>query len=338
MLENKTKSTHILVVLASTVIVVAGLKLAAGILIPLLLASFIAILAIPFMHFMSRHRVPEAISVVVVLLVLIALVMAVASFIGGTVNAFYHDIPLYEQRFHSLTGQFVGWLNAHGFEVSNSAVRQLFNSGQIMSTATAILNSVRGMLTNTLLILLIIMFILLEASGFPNKLRRAFGEQTQMLSHFKGVSKGVQFYLMLKTIISLVTGLLVWFFLWLLDVPYASLWGVTAFILNYIPTVGSFVAAIPAILISLIMIDPFTAGLVAIVYVVVNTLLGSVLEPRLMGHSLGISPLVVFLSLVFWGWVWGPIGMILCVPLTMVVKIALETNPNSRWLAVLLDR
>lgn len=325
-----------IVILASAVIVIAGLKVAGSILIPFLLAAFIAVLTMPFVRWINKFKVPEAIGVLFVLLFLLMLVLLIGSFIGGTVNAFYKDIPLYEARFHSLTSHYIALLNSYGFEISESNLRQFMNPGQMMKTATMVLNSLRGMLTTTLLILLIIMFMLLEGSGLPDKLKRAFGENTRVLQHFQTVSKSVQFYLVLKTIISVVTGILVWLGLVWLDVPYASLWGVIAFLLNYIPTIGSIVAAIPAIIIALITIDAVTASLVAVLYTVINTLLGSILEPRLMGNSLGISPLVVFGSLVFWGWLWGPIGMILCVPLTMVLKIIFETNPSSEWLAILL--
>lgn len=335
---EKTGNTNMLVVGAAAVVVIAGLKTAAPILIPLLLAVFIAILTIPLVRLMVRYRVPEAVAVAVVLLFLLGLVLLLASFIGSTVNAFYKDIPLYEERFNQLSHTYIEWLRAKGFQVSNDLVRQYVNPGQIMRMAAGVLNSLRGMLTSTLLILLIIMFILMEASGFPEKLKRAFGNTTRALEHFKTISHSVQFYLRLKTLVSLVTGVLVWLILTYLEVPYASLWAVTAFLFNFVPTIGSIVAAVPPMLIALIMIDPVTALSVGIFYVVINTILGSVVEPRLMGNSLGISPLVVFLSLVFWGWVWGPIGMILSVPLTMVMKIALSLNPGSRWLATLLGR
>lgn len=338
MMEEKSGNTNILVVGAAAVVVIAGLKVAAPILIPLLLAVFIAVLTIPLVRVLVRYRVPQGVAVAIVLLLLLGLVLLLVSFIGSTVNAFYKDIPLYEERFNQLSHTYIEWLRAKGFAVSNDIVRQYVNPGQVMRMVAGVLNSLRGMLTSTLLILLVIMFILLEASSFPVKLKRAFGETTHALDHFRTISNSIQFYLRLKTLISMVTALLVWVALTALDVPYASLWAVAAFLLNFVPTIGSIVAAIPPMIIALIMIDPITALSVGAFYIMVNTVLGNVIEPRLMGNSLGISPLVVFVSLVFWGWVWGPIGMILSVPLTMVMKIALSVNPNSRWLAILLGR
>jgi len=136
---------------------------------------------------------------------------------------------------------------------------------------------------------------------------------------------------------SLGTGMTIGIVLWVIGVDYAPVWALVAFLLNYIPNIGSIIAAVPAVLVALIQIGPAAALATGISYIVINTLFGNVIEPRMMGRTLGLSTLVVFLSLVFWGWILGPVGMLLSIPLTMVVKIALETNPHSRWLATLLD-
>jgi predicted PurR-regulated permease PerM len=133
-----------------------------------------------------------------------------------------------------------------------------------------------------------------------------------------------------------VTGLVVTGGLMLIGVDYALLWGLIAFLLNYVPNIGSIIAAIPAVLLALVQLGPVHAVLVAGLYLIVNVVMGNAVEPRLMGKSLGLSTLVVFLSLVFWGWVLGPVGMLLSVPLTMIMKIALEVNPSTRWLAIML--
>jgi len=122
----------------------------------------------------------------------------------------------------------------------------------------------------------------------------------------------------------------------LMGVDYAILWAVIAFLLNFIPNIGSIIAAVPPMLIALIQLGPMSSMLVAGLYMITNTVFGNVIEPRYMGRSLGLSTLVVFVSLVFWGWIFGPVGMLLSIPLTMVVKIGLENSEKNRWLAVLL--
>jgi predicted PurR-regulated permease PerM len=137
--------------------------------------------------------------------------------------------------------------------------------------------------------------------------------------------------------VSLGTGLCVSIGLFFLGLDYAPLWGLLAFLFNYIPNVGSIIAAVPAVLLAVVQLDLGHALLVAALYLIVNVIMGNAVEPRLMGQKLGLSALVIFISLVFWGWVLGPVGMLLSVPLTMVVKIALEVNESTRWLAILLS-
>ncbi|EXJ12798.1 AI-2E family transporter [Nitrincola nitratireducens] len=143
-------------------------------------------------------------------------------------------------------------------------------------------------------------------------------------------------YLVIKTTISLVTGVLVTLWLWWLDVDFPVLWGLIAMLMNYIPNVGSLIAAIPAVLLSLVQLGVSDAIFVASGYLVINIIMGNLIEPRFMGKGLGLSPLVVFLSLILWGWLFGPVGMFLSIPLTMIVKIALEQNESTRWIAIML--
>jgi predicted PurR-regulated permease PerM len=205
-----------------------------------------------------------------------------------------------------------------------------------MKMVAKVFSGLGGVLTNAFLILFSVVFILLEASDFPDKVRRALGSKTLALDHFQSFSDSVQRYLLIKTLVSIGTGIVVGIALALLGVDYAILWAVIAFLLNFIPNIGSIIAAVPPMLIALIQLGPMSSMLVAVLYVVTNMLFGNVIEPRYMGRSLGLSTLVVFVSLVFWGWIFGPVGMLLSIPLTMVVKIALENSDRNRWLAVLL--
>jgi AI-2 transport protein TqsA len=337
MSANPRLAGNILVTAAAAVIVIAGLKSAAAMLVPFLLAIFIAVLSAPLMHWLTRHRVPDVIAVLLLVVGFLLIGTMLASFVGSTLNAFYKDMPFYEQKLQTLITTGVTWLRSMGMDVADNVIREYVNPGVVMRTVAKVFNGLGGVLTNTFLILFTVVFILLEASGFPNKVKKAFGEETQAFDHFERFSQSVQQYLMIKTLVSLGTGVAVSLLLVIIGVDYWALWGLVAFLLNYIPNIGSIIAAVPAVLIALIQLGPAAAALTAAVYVGVNTLFGNVVEPRLMGRSLGLSTLVVFLSLVFWGWILGPVGMLLSIPLTMVVKIALETRPQSRWIATLLD-
>ena len=194
-----------------------------------------------------------------------------------------------------------------------------------------------GILTNSFLILLTVIFILFEASSFQQKVEAAFGDPKGTLAQVQKITEAVNNYLAIKTIASLGTGVIVAILVWVLRIDFPVIWGLLAFLLNFIPNLGSIIAAIPPVLLGYIQFGIGRALLVAAGFGVVNLVFGNVVEPKLMGRKLGLSTLVVFPSLIFWGWVWGPAGMLLSVPITMVVKIALESNPSTRWISILLD-
>ena len=182
-------------------------------------------------------------------------------------------------------------------------------------------------------------FMLSEATVFPDKFRSLSRNSNERDDRLEKIVSEVQTYLVIKTVISLATGAIlgVWAYFWGLDFPV--LLGLAAFLLNYIPTVGSMIAAIPAVLLSIILYGSIGHALIVMSgYVVVNMVFGNILEPNLMGRRLGLSTLVVMLSLLFWGWAWGPLGALLSVPLTVMVKIWLENTADLRWVAILLDK
>ena len=148
----------------------------------------------------------------------------------------------------------------------------------------------------------------------------------------------VQNYLAIKTAVSVFTGVLVGIWVWALGLDLPLLWGLVAFIFNYIPNLGSILAAVPAVLLALVQFGPGRAAVVASGYLAINLVFGNDVEPMMLGRRLGLSTLVVFMSRVFWGWVWGPVGMLLSVPLTMMLKIAMENTEDLRWVAVMLDK
>jgi AI-2 transport protein TqsA len=191
-------------------------------------------------------------------------------------------------------------------------------------------------LSNIVLILLTVVFILIEASSFPVKLRAVLGHPEQVFPQFTRFVVDIERYMVIKTLISLATGLLMGIWLFILGVDFPILWGFLAFLLNYVPSVGSTIAAIPAVLLALIQLGIGSAGMATAGYMVVNFILDGVISTRLMGQRLGLSTLVVFLSLIFWGSLLGPVGMVLCIPLTMTLKFACENNTGTQWIAVLL--
>lgn len=337
MLRQESRQTNFLVTLAAVVVIIAGIKTAQVLLVPFLLAFFISIICAGPFFWLQKHKVPPAVALLIVISVVMLGGFVVISLIGSSINDFTNELPVYQEKLRIQTLALFDWLNHMGVKVSKQIILEHFNPGAVMQSAGAMLAKAGGVLTNSFLILLTVIFILFEAAEMPNKLRAALPDASSSLDSFEKFSTGVRQYLAIKTLVSLGTGLCVAVGLFFLGLDYAPLWGLTAFLFNYIPNVGSIIAAVPAVLLAVVQLGPGYSLVVAALYLIVNVIMGNAVEPRMMGQKLGLSALVIFISLVFWGWVLGPVGMLLSVPLTMVVKIALEVNESTRWLAILLS-
>lgn len=327
----------ILITGACLIIILAGLKNAQQLVVPFLLATFIAILCLPALKWLGKKQVPGVIAVLLVITMALFFGLVLALFIGTSVHDFTLTLPSYQEQIQAETRALFTWLNNYGIAISSQVVLDYFDPSAAMKIAANTLSSLGSALTNGFLILLTVVFILLEISTMPDKLKRALPQAHASLENFTRITLSVQRYLAMKTILSAATGIIITLGMLLLDVDYAILWGLLAFLLNYIPNIGSIIAAVPAVMLALLQHGIFTALSVGGVYIAVNVVIGNVVEPRFMGNRLGLSPLVVFVSLVFWGWILGPVGMLLSVPLTMILKIALEATREWRWLAVLLS-
>ncbi|MDR0328722.1 MAG: AI-2E family transporter, partial [Planctomycetaceae bacterium] len=198
-------------------------------------------------------------------------------------------------------------------------------------------NTLLGIATVSSLVLIMLVFMLLEAARMPDKVKEAFGGRDLSNEYFKKIADDTWNYMKIKTVVCFLTGLFTFFGLWFLGVEYALLWGLLMFFLNYIPSIGQVIASVPPILLALIDGGASLAIGVTVWLIIVNTFFGIGIEPRYMGEGLGISSLVVLLSLIFWGWLLGPIGMFLSAPLTMVMKIILQNDTKTKWIAVLLS-
>ena len=336
-MSNTTyKTTSVLITFAALVVIIAGMKASASIIVPFLFAVFIAIICAPPLNWMTRRRVPGVLAVLIILCVILLIGFLLMLVVGTSIQSFTNALPGYQANLQQQFNVFINWLSGLGIDVSTTGIREAFNPSSAIKMVNVLLNSLGGLFTNTFLILFTVLFILLEASSFPVKLRAISGQGGINFDYVDHFLASVQHYIGLKTITSLATGALVAILLSVLGVDFPLLWGLIAFLLNYIPNIGSIIAAVPAVLLALVQFGVSTALGTALGYLVINVLIGSIIEPRVMGRGMGLSALVVFLSLIFWGWVFGPMGMILSVPLTMLAKLALENGETTRWVAVLL--
>lgn len=326
-----------LVSIAAAVVVIAGLRSAQSLVVPFMLALFFAIIAAPAVNWLQRKRIPPAAAVVIVVMLMLAVLSVVGVVLGGSVNRFVAAIPQYQERIDGLLDAIPTYAERFDLEVDRSELQDVISPGSVMGWLGSGLKGLAAILSNTFLISLIVVFMLLEGLWLPTKLRVAFGESSEVVQQVGLATTQIQRYLAVKTVISLATGALVAAWTAIVGLDFALVWGLLAFLLNFIPTIGSLIAAVPAVLLALVQLGPGSALAVAIGYLVVNVLFGNIIEPNVMGRTLGLSTLVVFLSLVFWGWVLGTVGMLLSVPLTMIIKIILESNERTRPIAIMLD-
>lgn len=331
-----SKVTRFLLTTACFVIIIAGMRFASSILVPFLLSLFIAKICTPFLFWMQGKRIPKVLAVVAIIVAIVGIGWLLLVFVSSSLNGFSEALPTYQKGLAAKTADLVFWLQGHGVEIPSQLVLDYVDPQKAMNMVAVTLNALRSVLANFFLIMLTVLFILLEASGFPQKLRAALDNPDESLARISKITESVNRYLLIKTLFSLLTGILIWIWLLILGVDFPLLWGLLAFLLNFIPNIGSLLAAIPAVLLALIQLGGSSALFTCLGYLVVNVSIGSIMEPKVMGHGLGLSTLVVFLSLIFWGWILGPVGMLLSVPLTMTVKIALESDEESRWLGIML--
>jgi predicted PurR-regulated permease PerM len=326
------------VALASLVVVIAGLKLAAPLMVPFFAALFLAILTLPLLTWLEGHRVPRLLAVSLAVLANLLAIGLLGLLLSGSVASFVEAAPRYQAQLVTLLDRLVRALEARGVPAARWLEEGLFDAASMVDLVGSTLRGVASLFTDLLLVITTMVFLLLEVSALPAKLQVAFGQQqAALLWRYARIRLEVQQYLMMKTVVSVVMGLFSGLGVWLVGLDFPLLWGVTAFLFNYIPNIGPILAAIPPLLLSMVQLGLGPTLLIALLFLALHLGIGNILEPMLFGRRLGLSSLVVWLSLIFWGWVWGPVGMLLSVPLTVIARIVFENSRELRWIAVLLS-
>jgi len=335
-MDGTSSTSRILVTFAAFIVIVAGMKAASTIVVPVLFALFLAVICSSPVSWLVGKGLSAWLAILVVILVIIGVSSFVTGFLGASVTDFVRNSPRYatalEQRFSGI----YQWLDGRGIDTDKIDVLGDVDANMVIGYTATVLNSLKDVLANGFLIIVTAVFMLLEASSFPKKLGEILDDPNRSMPQFEKITDEIKRYLAFKTWICLSTGIIATVLCIAVGVDYPFLWGALAFLLNYIPTIGSFIAAIPPVLLAFVQYGFTRALIVGIGYVVLNLVIGNFVEPRVMGKGLGLSTLVVFLSLIFWGWVFGPAGMILSVPLTMMTKIVLESREDTKWIAILL--
>lgn len=331
-----------LLIAACLVVILAGIKSAVQIVVPFLLSLFIAIICSPLITLLTERKVPRWLAISLLFFCILLIFFFLAGLINSTIREFTNSIPQYRALLTQRVNEISAFAQSLNFPLtlSQEAILENFDPSVMMDFVSKVLLSFSGAVSNVFILLLVVIFMLIEAPTAKHKMALAFsqvdGEVHEHERNIDRILNGVIRYLGVKTIISLATGICIWLLLEILDIQYAVLWGTLGFLLNYIPNIGSIIAAIP-IVIQALLLNGFSTGIITATGIVaINMVIGNVIEPRLMGKTLGLSTLIVFLSLLFWGWLLGSVGMLLSVPLTMALKIALESSPQTKRYAALL--
>ncbi len=328
--------TRAIVLLASTFIVIAGLKIAQPILLPIFVAIFLSVITSPMVSSLVKLKLPIGLAITIVVIGLFGFFYGLGRLLITSTDEFILNLPGYQEQIQewlvTIQNQAPWLVNQAKIQIST-----LQPTERALSMIGALFSGLGSALTTLVLIVFTLIFTLYEAQNVSRKARLIFGE-ANTLDYVKKFSSMVQKYLLVKSLVSVATGILVGLFLLIVGVDYPVLWGTIAFLMNFIPNIGSLLAAIPPVIIGGIQFGISGFLITSAGFIAVNTIIGNLVEPKLMGKTLDISPLIVFLSLIFWGWVFGPIGMLLSIPLTVTLKIGLEVYPPTKWLAHIISQ
>lgn len=333
---DSLKGARYLVMAAALVVIIAGINLAQSVIVFSLISVFLALIGTPTVLWLKKKSIPSILSVSIVVSAMVIILLLIGAIVGASLKSFTDALPFYQVRIQEQITAIEALLRNNGIKITDKFLLKYVNPETIMNLTAGLLSGLSSALSNIALILLTVTFILLEISSFPVKLRAVLGNPEAVFPRFTLFIINIRRYLIIATIINLAAGILIALWLWILGVQFPILWGFLIFLLHYIPNIGAVIAAIPAVLLALIQLGPGSAILTAAGYLVVSFVLGNIIQPKLMGRRIGLSTLVVFLSLIFWGNLLGLVGAILCIPLTMTLKVAFESNEETKWIAMLL--
>lgn len=328
--------SRIIIIAAAVVIVLAGIKAANSLIAPFLMAVFIAIVFAPSLLWLQRKGINNALSVFIVLSVIGLMGMLIIGWLSNSLSELSAILPTYKFKLTTLYEQFRAWSSTKGFSLPQTELLSILNPASLVKMFNSLLNTLSGLVGDALIVFISVLFLLAEISYIPAKIRDLLATPEKSMPHLVKFSETVVKYLALKSVTSAITAACVAVLLKYLGFDFIALWAVLAFLLNFIPYLGSALAAIAPILIGFVDHSGLTALWVALGYIAINIVVGQFIETRLIGASLNLSSFVVFVSLAFWGWILGPVGMFLSIPLTMLLLIGLQSNDRTKFYAALL--
>ncbi|MCB0164215.1 MAG: AI-2E family transporter [Anaerolineae bacterium] len=334
---NLTPTLRVMIIAASFVIIVAGVQAATPLLIPFLLAMLFAVIFWPILDGLQKRGLSTAVALTLVILGVVVVSLIFMGLLAASLSSFSSNLPVYQMQLTQQVEALSQMLSQFGVERGQLRALLQREDTNPFRIYLFILSGLSQLLTQSFMILFYVIFILVEVAVFQDKLRVVLKGNDKAYRYAVRVFSSLKDFLVIKTYINVITGIAVAVPLWLLGIDFAFFWGFLAFLLNYVPYIGSIIAGIPAVVLAFIEFGPGSVVLLVIgIFVLVNIIVGYVLEPKMLGEGLGLSALVVFITMVFWGWVLGPVGLILSTPVTAAIKIVLESSEATRWAAVML--
>jgi len=330
---------RVLLAIALVGLALAFLRASADMLNALILSWIIVLVASPLLHWLLSKRVPKGLSFALTLIAILAVFISFVLLLVVAVDRLVEAIPTYASAYEDLIASLQTTLAGLGIDTSDiQAFIDFLDPVKLVEIAANFLSGLIGTVSGVILVALLVIFLLLDAINAPAKLLREIKTGNQYLQRFFTTSHSLREYVYMTTVVGLVTGVVdtIWFLI--LGVDFAILWGILAFLLSYIPSLGFWLAAIPPTILALLESGPVTAALVFFGIVLINGFAENVVKPKYMGTGLNLSPFMIVFSVIFWATILGPLGAILGVPMTVMFKeLVLEADEQNRWIAKLMS-
>lgn len=331
------RALTILLGLAAAIVVVLGARELAWLIGPVFLALVIVLLVHPLHTWLRHKRVPEGVALVVLLLAIFGVLVVLGSILVLAVARLVTVLPQYAAEADGLVSSLRDVLVAQGIsrETASSLLANV-SLGAVIQAITPLLSGVVGLVANAIFLLSLMLFLGIDATGALGRMAAVQRLKPRLGEAFRIFSANTRRFLGVTTIFAVITGLADTLLLLWLDIPLAILWGLLAAICNYIPYVGFVIGLVPPALLALLIGDWPLMLIVIVAFIVLNSLFTSLIQPYFVGDAVGVSMPVTLVALVFWGWVLGPLGAILAIPLTLLVKaILVDTDPTAAWATAL---
>lgn len=334
---NFPQGIRMLLILASIGIVALAMREAASIINSIALALILSISMTPILNWLIRRGIPRGLALLIVTFVVVAVVVMMVVIVVVSLENVANTLPEYQDRFNSLIDDATQGLEKLGIDSTDIRSLDAFSASNLVDIGVTMAGALAGALSSWFFMLLLATYMLIEAIDLPAKIEKTLKAGSGMPARFYSFNVAIRSYIFMTVWIGALTSVLMTILLLILGVDFALLWGILAFLMSFVPYVGFVIALVPPTVMGLLESGWTTALAVVIGFIIVNTLTDNILKPKIMGKGLDLSPLVIMLSLFVWAWILGPVGALLAVPLTIMVKeLFLEAGKDTKWLANLM--